>query len=130
MSGPLRGHGAAYEARLQLTMRRAEGSGACRLLSAVLRGQLDDDACGAADVAEPVVVPQVLDLAHECRAVVAQPGEDVVEVVDRERENADPGSVRRGVEVGGGSRRRVELRQFEPAVAVRGDHEGDLAPDA
>ena len=72
-------------------------------LSPALLGQLQDDPCGAAHVAEPVAVPQVLDLTQKFRAVGAQSSEHVVEVVDGEREDAEPGSVCRGVEVGGGA---------------------------
>jgi hypothetical protein len=48
--------------------------------------QLDDDPLRAADVAEPIDVLVALHLADELRAARLQPGEDVIEVVDRKRD--------------------------------------------
>jgi hypothetical protein len=53
--------------------------------SADLFGQSDDDALGAADVAEPIDVLVLLQLADEFGAVGAQAGDDVLDVVDGER---------------------------------------------
>jgi hypothetical protein len=53
--------------------------------SAKLLGQLDDDAFGAADVAEPIAVLVLLQLANEFGAVGVQAGEDVLDVFDGER---------------------------------------------
>src|SRR5690349_9320199 len=65
--------------------------------SADLLGQGDDDAFGATEVAEPVAVLVLRHLAHEFGAVGAQPGDDVVDVVDREHDAANAQRVRRGV---------------------------------
>ena len=53
--------------------------------SAELLGQLDDDALGAADVAQPVAVLVLHQLAHEFGIVGEQAGEDVLDVLDGER---------------------------------------------
>ena len=53
--------------------------------------QLDDDPLRAADVAEPIDVLVALHLANELRAAGLQPGEGVVDVVDRKRDVADAG---------------------------------------
>src|ERR1700683_1700650 len=57
--------------------------------------QLDDDPLRAADVAEPIDVLVALHLTDELGAAGLQPGEDVVDVVDRKCDVADGGGVRR-----------------------------------
>lgn len=54
-----------------------------RTASAELLGQCDDDAFGAAHVAEPVAVLVLLQLADEFGAVGVQAGEDVLDVLAR-----------------------------------------------
>jgi hypothetical protein len=98
--------------------------------SAELFGQSDNDALGAADEAEPVGVLVLGDLADELGAVVAEAGDDIVDVVDGEHDAADAEGVRRGVfRLGSDGRWGVELRQLHPAVAVRSPHHGDVGAD-
>jgi hypothetical protein len=84
-----------------------------------LLGQPDEDALGAADVAPAVEVLVLDDLPDQLGAMGAQPPEDVVEVVDREHDAADPqgghGRVPRHARE---RRRRVELVQLDPAMPV------------
>src|SRR3954451_6038717 len=90
-------------------------------ISAELLGQSDDDALRATQEAEPVDVLVLRDLADEFAAVAAQAGNDVVDVVDREHDAADAQRVRRrSFRLGSDRRRRVELRQLNPAEAIRG----------
>src|SRR5215211_2756803 len=99
-------------------------------VSAELLGQSDDDALRATQEAEPVDVLVLRDLADEFGTVAAQAGNDVVDVVDSEHDAADAQRVRRRVfRVGSDRRRRVELRQLKPAVAVRGPHHGEVGTD-
>src|SRR5215216_5613201 len=98
--------------------------------SAELLGQSDDDALRATQEAEPVDVLVLRDLVEEFGTVAAQPGNDVVDVVDGEHDAAYAQSVRRRVlRLDSDRRRRVELRQLDPAVAVRGSHHGDVGTD-
>src|SRR4051794_12859947 len=98
--------------------------------SADLLGQLDDDPLGAADVAEPVAGPEALRPADDLRAMSAQAGDGGVDVLDDEGEMAEARCVGRRVAVSAPARRRVELDQLEPPVAVRGVQERELRPDA
>jgi hypothetical protein len=54
--------------------------------SAELLGQSDDDALGAADIAEPIAVLVLRQLADEFGAMGAQAGNDGLDVVDREHD--------------------------------------------
>src|SRR3712207_6334268 len=95
-----------------------------------LLGQSDDDALRATQEAEPVDVLVLRDLADEFGTVAAQAGNDVVDVVDSEHDAAYAQRVRRrAFRLGSDRRRRVELRQLNPAVAVRGPHHGDVGAD-
>src|SRR3954465_9183433 len=88
-------------------------------LSTELLGQPDDDALGATHEAEPVDVLVLRDLADEFGTVAAQAGDDVVDVVDHEHDAAYAQCVRRrAFRLGSDRRRRVKLRQLNPAVAV------------
>ena len=88
--------------------------------SAELLGQCDDDALGAADVTEPIAVLVLLQLANEFGAVGVQAGKDVLNVFDGEHDATYAQRVRRCVfRLSADRRRRVELRQLKPAVAVR-----------
>src|SRR5438132_2813563 len=99
-------------------------------VSAELLGQSDDDALRATQEAEPVDVLVLRDLADEFGTVAAQAGNDVVDVVDSEHDAAYAQRVRRrAFRLGSDRRRRVELRQLNPAVAVRGPHHGDVGTD-
>src|SRR6266540_3620951 len=99
--------------------------------SAELLGQSDDDALRATQEAEPVDVLVLRDLADELGTVAAQTGNDVVDVVDSEHDAAYAQRVRRrAFRLGPDRRRRVELRQLDPALAVRGSHHGVRGADA
>src|SRR4051794_12707881 len=95
-----------------------------------LLGQADDDALRATQEAEPVHVLVLRDLADELRTVAAQAGKQVIDAVDPGHYGADAERVRRRVfRLGSDSRGRVELRQLDPAVAVRGAQHGDVGTD-
>jgi hypothetical protein len=95
-----------------------------------LLGQSDDYALRAAQEAEPVDVLVLRDLADEFGTVTAQTGNNIVNVVDSEHDAAYAQGVRRrAFRLGSDCRRRVELRQLNPAVAVRGPHHGDVGTD-
>ncbi len=89
--------------------------------SADLFCQLDDDSLGAADVAEPVAVLVVHQLADELGAA-GPVGRRLrgVDVLDEEGEVAEAWSVRGRLRVAALDRRRVELHQLDFYVAVRG----------
>lgn len=99
-------------------------------ITADLLRQLDDDPLWASDVAEPVAVLVALQLADELPAAGSQPGDHGVDVFDGESDVPDPRCVRRRVSVAAPVRRRVEFRQLEASLAVRGLHDRDLCPDA
>src|ERR671922_2154869 len=99
-------------------------------VSAELLGQSDDDALRATQEAEPVAVLVLRDLADEFGTVAAQAGNDVVDVLDSEHDAAYAQRVRRrALRLGSDRRRRVELRQLNPAVPVRGPPHGDVSTD-
>src|SRR6195256_1516283 len=100
------------------------------VVSAELLGHSDDDALRATQEADPVDVLVLRDLVEEFGTVAAQAGNDVVDVVDSEHDAAYAQRVRRRVfRLGSDRRRRVEPRQLNPAVAVRGPHHGDVGTD-
>src|SRR5918994_3764343 len=94
---------------------------ACRM-SADLLGQPDENALGASDVAEPIYVFVLDYFVDELRAVSAEPGERIVEVVHGEHDAQVAQSVHRRVAVIGDHRWREKSREFDPAVAVRHTH--------
>jgi hypothetical protein len=95
--------------------------------SAELLGQSDDHALRATQEAEPVDVHVLRDLANEFATVAAQVGNDIVDVVDSEHDAAYAQRVRRrAFRLGSDRWRRVELRQLNPAVAVRRPHHGEV----
>src|ERR687892_1674453 len=91
-----------------------------------LLGEPDEKSFGAADVAEPVHVFVLDHFADELRAVLAEPGERIVDVVHGEHDAQVAEGVHRGVPVIGDHRRREKARELEPAVAVRRAHHGGL----
>src|SRR5260370_37909926 len=102
-----------------------------RLASADLFGQGDDDARGAAEVAEQEDVLVLRYLAEEFGAVGAQAGDRVMDVVDGEHDAMQAQRVgRRVFRLGAGRRGGVVLGQLQLAVAIRGPHHRDVAPDA
>src|SRR6185437_5570723 len=95
-----------------------------------LFGQGDDDARGAAEVAEPVAVLVLRHPAEEFGAVGAQAGDGVVDVVDSEHDTMQAQRVgRRVLRLGADRRGGVVLRQLQLAVTVRGPHHRDIAAD-
>src|SRR5262245_6033682 len=99
--------------------------------SAERLGQCDDDALGAPDVAEPILVLVLHHLANELGAVGPQAGEDLVDVVDGEHDATNAQRVHRCVFWISPDRRwRVELIQLKSPMAVRGPHYRDVASDA
>src|SRR5271155_1921400 len=102
-----------------------------RLGSADLFGQGDDDARGAAEVAEQEDALVLCHLAEEFGAVGAQAGDGVMDVVDSEHDAMQAQRVgRRVLRPAAGRRGGVVPGQLQLAVAVRGPHHRDLAPDA
>src|SRR5512143_2278106 len=109
---------------------------ACRKASAFLRlsgnalpellGEPDEKSFRAADVAEPVRVFVLDHFADELRAALQEPGERLVDVVHREHDAQVAERVYRGVPVIGDYRWGEKARDLEPAVAVWGDHQGNL----
>src|SRR5215218_4221951 len=95
-------------------------SPATRHALAELLGKPDNDALGAADVAEPIHVLVLHHFADQFGAVGAQARDDVVDTIDGEHDAADPECVHRNVLGPSSDRfRRVELVQLDPSVAVR-----------
>src|SRR6266496_415561 len=95
--------------------------------SAEFLGQRDNDAFGAAEVAEQkdVLVPH--HLADELGAMGPQAGDGVLDVVDGEHKATDAQRVRRCVlRLGADHRRLLVAHQLELAVAVRSPHHGDV----
>jgi hypothetical protein len=87
---------------------------------AELVGQCGDNACGAADTAEPAAFRVLSEVASESGAVGVRRGQDVLNVVYGEHDAVYAQRVRRCVfRLGADHRRRMELRQLKPAVAVR-----------
>src|SRR4051812_34228306 len=120
----------AFAAELRLDLSPRVRSALDRRGSAELLGQSDDDALRAAQEAEPVAVLVLRHLADEFATVAAQAGDDVVDVVDGEHDAAYAERVRRRVfRLGSDRRRRVERRQLDATVAVRGAHHGDVGTD-
>ncbi len=74
-----------------------------------LLGQRDDDALGAADVAEPVFVLVLHYFADESGAVGQQAGKDGLDVINGEHDAPYAQRVHGCVRLSGGSRRRVKL---------------------
>src|SRR5919202_730441 len=90
---------------------------ACRA-SADLLGQPDENALGASDIAEPIHVFVLDHFVDELRAVSAEPGERIVEIVHCEHDTQVAQRVHRSVPVIGDYRRRANSREFDSAVAV------------
>src|SRR3954454_10464908 len=94
--------------------------------SAEFLGEADQESFGPPDVAEPVHVFVLDQFVDELCAVLAEPGERVVDVVNGEHDTQVAQSVDGGVPVVSRNRRRDESRKLESALAVRGAHHGDL----
>src|SRR5262252_2491529 len=98
-------------------------NGPLRRPSADLFGQGDDDARGAAEIAEPEDALVLRHLAEEFGPVGAQAGDGIVDVVDGEHDAMQTQRVgRRALRLGAYRRGDVVLGQLQLAVAVRGPH--------
>ena len=87
--------------------------------SAELLGERDEDALRTADVAEPVAVLVSLQLTDELGAVRLEAGEDVLDVLDGERDATDAQRVhRRVLRLSGDRLRVVELRSTSKGERV------------
>jgi hypothetical protein len=96
-----------------------------------LLGQRDDNALGAAEVAESILFLVLCHLADEFSPMFLQAGNDFVDVRDSEHDPTDAQRVHRCVLWLSPDRLgRVELVELEPCVAVRGPHHCDVASDA
>src|SRR6185312_1844531 len=95
--------------------------------SARFLGQPDEKPFRSANVAEPIYV-LVLDhfAADKLCAVLAEPGECLVDVVYGKHDAQVAQSVHWSVPVISDHRRRDKLREFEPTVAVWRAHHGNL----
>src|SRR3954464_1579518 len=91
-----------------------------------LLGEPDEKSFGPPDVAEPIHVFVLDHFTDELRAVLAEPGERVVNVVQGEHDAEVAESVHRSVPVIGDRLGREKSRELEAAVAVRRAHHGDL----
>src|SRR5690606_10705806 len=104
----------------------AGARGAARARSADLLSEPDEDPFGSSDVAEPVRVFVLDHLADELCAVLAEPGECVVEVLHGEHDAQVAEGVHGRSPMIGDDGRREKSRELEPAVTVRRAHHGDL----
>src|SRR5258708_14118914 len=84
-------------------------------------GQADEKSFGAADIAESIRVLVLNHFTDELRAVFAEPGERLVDVVHSEHDAKVSESVHRGVSMIGDYRRGEKSRKLEAAVALGGD---------
>src|SRR5436190_14754402 len=98
-----------------------------RIRSAKLLGEADEEPLRPPDVAEPVHVLVLDDLAaDELCTMLAEMRERLVDVVHGEHDAQIAERVHRCVAVIGDDGRLDESRELEPAVAVRRAHHGNL----
>jgi hypothetical protein len=99
-----------------------------RYVLAELLGKRDDDVLRAADVTEPVHVLVLSNFADDLSAMGKQAREDVIEIVNGEHDAPYAKRVHRCVlRLSLDHRRRIELVELKPTVAVRGPQHCDLA---
>ena len=91
-------------------------------------GESDEKPFRPANVAEPIRIFILDHFAYELRAALANPCKRLVDVVDGEHDPEVAQSVHRRLAVIRDGRRREEAGKFDPAVAVRRTHHGDLDP--
>src|SRR5437899_10829250 len=91
-----------------------------------LLGEPDENPFGTPDVAKPIHVFILDHFADELRAVFAESGERIVDVLHGEHDAQVAESVHWGAAVIGDHRRREESGHLEPAVTVRRTHHGNL----
>src|SRR5262249_52488454 len=96
------------------------------LPSAEFFGESDEKPFRPTDVAEPIRVFVLDDVAYELRAARTEPFKRLVDVVHGEHDAEVAKSVDRGGPVICDDRRREEAGELEPAVAVRRAHHGNL----
>src|SRR5689334_21152782 len=85
-----------------------------------LLGELDDEALGTAQIAEPIgVLLVVVDLADGVEALGAEPVDERGEIVDLDADMPQARPVRRPGMRAFGVGRRVVFDEFQPAGAVR-----------
>lgn len=89
-------------------------------------GEPDEESFGAADVAEAVDVFVLNDFVDEFGAKLVEAGQGIIQVLDGEHDPQVAKGVDGSVAVVGSDGRRFELGKFEPAVAIGGDHHGNL----
>jgi hypothetical protein len=94
--------------------------------SAEFLSESDEKALRPANVAEPIRVLIPNYFAYQLRATLAKPFERLVDVVNCEHDAQVTQSVYRGVPMIGDGRGREKPGEFEPAVAVRRAHHGNL----
>src|SRR5262249_19028049 len=93
-----------------------------------LLGKPNDDAPGVADVTEPVRVLVLRYFTYKRSAMGTQASEHILDVVDGEHDATYAQRVHWCVlRLGSDRRRRVELVQLEPTVAIGGPHRRNLA---
>lgn len=91
-----------------------------------LLSQTDEESIRGADVAQAVHVLIVDQVAYERRTELSEPGNSIVEVVDRKHHpQVTEGVDRRGAVIGGNGR-CVKLRELEAAMTVRRAHHRNL----
>src|SRR5689334_14657662 len=88
--------------------------------------QPDEQPFGTADIAESIGVFVLNDFADKLRAAIAEPREQLVEVINGEHDAQVAKSIYGSIAVIGDYRRPEKSGEFEPAVAVGCDHHGDL----
>src|SRR4051812_17442013 len=96
------------------------------LRSAEFLGESDEKPFRPTDVAEPIRVFILDYFAYELRAARAEPFKRLVDVVHGEHDAEIAQRVDRGVPVICDDGRREEVRELEPAVAVRCAHHSNL----
>src|SRR5205085_1319032 len=81
---------------------------------------------GTAYVTEAIRVLVLNHFAHELCAAFAESGEQFINVLHCEHDAKVTESIHWGIPVISNNRRREKSREFDPAVAIRCDHHGDL----
>jgi hypothetical protein len=104
------------------------GSRHRRRISQLLR-QPDDDAPGAAEIAEQEDVLERDDLADQFGAVGVQATDGVLDVVDDEHDAMQAQRVRRWIRLTAEQYGRLILHQLKFAVAIRCPHHRDVHPE-
>jgi hypothetical protein len=102
----------------------------CRYAFSELLGKRDRDDLRTANVAEPVHILVLGDIANELSAMCAQARQDVLDIVDGEHDATYAQGVHWCVLWLSSDRRRcVELVQLDPPVTVRSAHQREGSTD-